>query len=204
MKKPARRLKHPKKTLAKASHQTYHKSMQGNRRLLFPLLLVAVLFLAAAFYFSNSRKSLSPVTQPPATPKQLLLTCPLPSAFCKDANSFKEGSFSAQLKEKTPIIAVTGGLIKGASVAFEKTKGQEEEYKLISITDPDSGISAMYYFKGELNINAMKGKIKEGEIIATASGQLVNFLDGKSFVMYLTKQTAEGTKLQPVSAANFK
>lgn len=213
MKKPAHRLKRSsKRVLAKVHHQTYHKSMdpklpvpdQRNRRLLFPLFLFAVLISVAALYFFNSQKALSPIVKPPETPKPLLLTCPLPSSLCKQSSSFKEGSFSAQLKEKTPIIAVTSGLIKGASVTFEKTKGQKEKYELISITDPNSRISAMYYLKGELNINAMKGKIKEGEIIATASGQPINFLGGKSFTLYVTKQTAEGTKMQPVSSANFK
>ena len=91
MKKPARR------HLKKVHRHAYDKNMnpkppvsgQGNRHLLFPLLLIAVLLLATAFYFSNSKKPATPPTAQPEVPKPLTLNCPLPNSSCKELNSFK-------------------------------------------------------------------------------------------------------------------
>lgn len=171
--------------LAKVHHQTYHKSMgskpplpdQGNRRLLFPLFLFAVLILAAAFYLFNSKKTLTPpIAKPPATLKSLTLTCPLPSSFCKNKDSYKAGSFSAMLKEGKPIRAPFDGIAKGFSSSRFLPNGKKETIQFLTILDQKQEYGATYFFKGEI----FKQKaVKENEIIATASGEPMSALDGR-------------------------
>ncbi|OGE19343.1 hypothetical protein A3D83_00250 [Candidatus Daviesbacteria bacterium RIFCSPHIGHO2_02_FULL_41_10] len=174
---------------------------------------LVVLGIVFAFYLTQQKPPPKPAVSqtPPETAYVLpplparFLGCPLVESICKSADfstHVKNSSFSATLKENTPLLAVFDGKLKEELIAYPKRNGGRENLILLTITNQKQKLMAEYYFKGQSN---KKDMVKEGEIIATSSGQPIDFFEGKSLVFVVFGLTAAGDSgLEPLAPANFK
>lgn len=222
MKKPARRLKHPKKILAKVHHQTYHKSMDPKQKistgkLPTPLIIISTLVVLGAifaFYLTQQKSPPKPaVSQTPPKAVSVLpplptrfLGCPLSESLCKTTDFYsthvKDSSFSATLKADTPILAVFDGEMERTKLSRPSLGGKKEEFTLLTIINQKQKLVAEYYFKGKA---IGKREVKQGEVVATTNGEPLNFLEGKSLVFIVLGMTEEGDSgLEPLEATHFK
>lgn len=218
----------PRHHLKKTHHHTYDKGMDPNPpasstmptantsrgKPLLPLAIIAVFLVSAAvgsYYFLYQKRAGGNITPPSSTVASLptmpahFLSCPLPESLCQSedfySTNIKSSSFSATLKENTPLLAVFDGGIEGFSLSRPAANGKVEEFTLVALNNPGIGYNAMYYLKGK----APKKKfVKVGEVIATANGEPISFLGDKSFVLVITRQDAKGGQMEPISPANFK
>ena len=147
-----------------------------------------------------ARRLLPPVLAAEITSQNGPFTCPAPSPFCKNG-AYKESSLSGKLAQDTPLRASFDGILTGSSALHPIENGKGEEFNLAILTNPNRGLEAMYYFKGEIG---PEKEVKEGEIIATISGQPINFMGGNSFVFTLIQATEKGGLQKLLSGADFK
>lgn len=178
--------------------------------ILIPAILL-ILGAASVYYFKQQQGRNQPAPRPSPTLASLpnlpvnFLGCPLSTALCQPADFYsshiKDSSFSATLKENTPLLAVFDGGIEGFPLSRPGANGKVEEFIMVTLNNPGIGYNAMYYLKGKA---PKKRFVKAGEVVATASGEPISFLGDKSFVLVITRQDAKGGQMEPISPANFK
>lgn len=203
MKKSARHLQ-------KRRPHDYNKKMEPNvpkvaaRKLPLPLIIVGILIILGAVfaYFLTKQKT----TQTPIQKKEVStlgkasLACPVNPSLCQDLSSYKEGSLSGRLVTGTPLLAAFAGEAEGFKLSRPSPAGKIEEFTLIIINNKEKGLIAQYYLNGT---PSGKKPVQEGEQIATSSGAILSFLDGKSFV-FIVQKAGEERDFEPLSPANFK
>lgn len=133
--------------------------------------------------------------QPPKVASQISIKCPIKSSFCKGDNNFKQSSFSAILSTGTPILAVFDGLVENYP------KNSNQDHQIISLTNKDLGLQAIYYFSEIISIGP--AKVKEGDVIAIVDGESIPQMDNRSFVLHLV-DLDQKRQLIPLTTDNFK
>lgn len=171
------------------------------------VLILLVLAAVSVYFFIQQKKQTSP-SQPVPTPTTVKdrpilnksLNCPLAS-LCQDPGLlYKEGSLSATLKASTTLYAAFAGTAEGFTLSHFDANNKREDYTLLSLSNSKDGLQAMYYLKGT---TIQKKKVEVGEVVATSSGQPINFLEGKSFVFIMIPSDPKDG-LKAFSAASFK
>lgn len=154
----------------------------------FPILAIGLVFLivvTALAYFVWQKGLIKPKDSQTLTLiPGLSLNCPLPTSFCQGRDLYKESSLSAVLKGDTPLYAAFAGTVEGFP---------QEDFTLLSLSSQELKLQAVYYFKGPA---VPRKTVEKGELIATANGQPINSMGGKSFVFVLLKQDGS-SDLQP-------
>lgn len=219
--------------LQKTRLHTYYRNMDPNlpapqtplpdtRRLYLPLIFIVLLILGlvGAYYYLNYYR---PKDRSQGTPKKIekelvfaqrLLqpssieasekssyTCPTTPTFCQRAESYQGSSFSATLRSGASLFAAFDGILTNLPSSHPTPDNKEEEFTLLILTAPQQNLQAMYYLKG---VGTTKTEVKAGEVIATASGQPITFMDNKSFIFTLIEATKEGGQTRALKASDFK
>lgn len=184
---------------------------------IFIYIALFLIFAASGYYFYTQKNQIKPTPKtggttlvfarrlmPPTTPQEKILQngpfiCPVASALCQNKANYKEGTFSANLTAGSKLVAIFDGLAEGLASFHPAAAGQNEEFKLVLLTNEKLGLQAMYYLNGTI---VSKKEVKAGDIVATSSGVPISFMDNKSFVFRLMK-AKEGVPEQ-ISPADFK
>ena len=127
--------------------------------------------------------------------------CPTSVTFCQKQSSFANNALSVNVSKGSAIYAVFGGKVDVLSSIHPQENGKTEEYTTIIVTNAQRGLEGMYYFKGDGKSSKV---VNEGDIIATASGQPIVFMNNKSLVFSMTKATKSGDIVVPLSTKDFQ
>lgn len=209
--------------LQRHHHSDYNKRMGPDvpkvtaNRLPLPLIITAILIILGAvfaYYLMQKKTATQPVSSPPPAKTadtlpplpERFLTCPLTENLCQSADFYsthvKDSSFSATLKADTPFLAVFDGEMDVVPTSRPLPGGKNEELTMLAIVNQERKLVAQYYFKGQ---PPKKRRVLQGEVIASTSGQPLNFLEGKTLVLVVLGMTEKGDSgLEPLKAANFK
>ena len=209
--------------LKRHRHSDYNKKMEPDvpkvtaNKLPLPLIIIGILVILGAvfaYYLIQQKNQSKPIVSPPS-PSAIntlpplparFLGCPLSESLCKSTDFYstriKDSSFSATLKENTPLLAVFDGTTESMQLSRPLPNGKKEDFTILTIVNQKQKLVAEYYFKGKA---IGKKEVREGEVIATSSGQPLNFLEGKSFVFVVLGLTEKGDSgLEPLEATHFK
>lgn len=155
-------------------------------KFIFILIAISVLIIGLTFairsYPQNTQKNadqqktakvyaqqfLSPNSNFNPSQQQKLL-CPLISSFCLNKTNLSDGTLLVKLSQNTPLFAAFDGDLQ-LLVSFHPTGLQKQQFSTAILSSPDLGLIAYYEFVGS---GSEKRYVKEGEIIATASSQLL-------------------------------
>lgn len=182
-----------------------------------PLIIIGILVILGTifvYYLMQLRFFKKPTASPPPAKTANIvpvlptrfLGCPLPESFCKSADFYstriKDSSFSATLKENTSLLAVFEGVVRSKQLSRPGPGNKKEDFILLTITDQNRKLVAEYLFKGK---SAGKIMAKEGEVVATSSGEPLRFSEDKSLVFVVLGMTEAGDSgVEPLTSANFK
>ncbi len=143
---------------------------------------------------------LSPASKTADASVSASLKCPVNPLVCQNRNAFKESSFSARLAQGDRLFAAFDGTVTNLP-ATHPASGEDEKFNMMILANNKLGLQAMYSFKGT---PTTKTEVLSGETIATASGQLIAFMNNKSVVFYLIEATKKGGQMVQLSPSNFK
>lgn len=136
-----------------------------------------------------------------------LYHCPAADSFCKNAKSViidhPTGKIyfglGGEVASGSSIIAAFDGTLIGIKVP--KSSTNPESYMTAILYSKELGLQAEYYFKGTI---VDKEKVKKGEVIATASGEISPSLYNKSLIFQLMKLNQDkGGNMVQLSASDF-
>lgn len=176
--------------------------------------ILVILGIIFTYYLAQQRLPKKPAASPPPPAKTTdtvpvlptsFLGCPLSGPVCKSADfstHIKEGSFSATLKRDTSLLAVFEGVVRSKQLSRPGPDNIKEDFILLTITSQNKKLVAEYLFKGQ---SAGKILAKEGEVIATVSGEPLRFAEDKSLVFVVLGMTEAGDSgVEPLTSASFK
>ncbi len=126
--------------------------------------------------------------------------CPTIKSICQ-SGTYTENTLSGNIPSKAPIFAAFDGLVTILYPVHPNTDGTKEGFNSIVLVSKDKGLVAFYSFKGKTIDNK---EVKEGEKIATSSGEMIKFRDNKSFIFELLKYQEQGATKSALTSKDFK
>lgn len=127
-------------------------------------------------------------------------SCPTIASICASA-TYKENTLSGNIPSGSPIYAAFNGTATVLYPIHPNTDGTKESFNSIVLINKDKGLIALYSFKGKTIDNK---EVKEGERIATGSGEAIKFKENKSFIFELLKYQEKGATKSALASKDFK
>ncbi len=199
----------------------------GKNKLILSTTLALAVFLAAILFYLKIQHINKPIPKTPASKvtSQNTQSFPPPTAFqkgpfacpgipqfCLSGKDIFIGAdyigFGSKLTAKSPIFASFNGNLTTSkiTVAQSPTNKKTQDILVATLTDKAHLLRAAYYFTGQSSKDRI---VKQGEIIATSSGELIPLYGDSSLVFVLTRNdTTMGKRLggerMRLTRENFK
>lgn len=203
----------PSATLAYNRHQSFY----------FMLLVVLIgisIILSIGWVISTTTRQTAPLqpvikkpltaTAPSIAPnfdKQLQAGpyfCPSVSTVCRNAENLQPGALVASIPTNSPLYAAFDGDILSQDTGYA-TSGAHldtaEMYTITTLTNSNRGLRAMYTYKGQ---PLEQKTVKEGGVIASASGQMISFLKTPFLFEIIRFQEKDGGARVTFTVNDFK
>ncbi len=199
--------------------------MNPSSKFILILIAISVLIIGLAFAIRSyqqqntqkTRKTAIPETDTNVYARQFLspssnfnpslqqkLLCPLISSFCLNKTNINNGTLLVKLSQSTPLFAAFDGDLQ-LLVSFHPTGLQKQEFNTAILSSPNLGLIAYYEFMGPgSGPGTGNRKVKEGEIIATASSQLLPANPSYSLSFQVVSVNSTSSTVLPLNNFSFK
>lgn len=192
--------------------------MNSSSKLILILIAISALIIGLTFaiisYRQNTPKTaipkkdnkvyanqfLSPSSNFNPSLQQKPLYCPLALSFCLNKTNINNGTLLVKLSQSTPLFAAFDGDLKSL-VSFHPKGLQQEQFNTAILSSPDLGLIAYYEFIGS---GIGDRKVKEGEIIATASSQLLPTNPSHSLTFQVVSVNSTSSAMLRLDSFSFK